>query len=247
MLHFQLVLSAAILAAASQEQELVINPVPRALVAERTEQFTFEKDFAEFRAPQSVPTCSWRTVPCWYSARAKILTWQEPSTCRGSSFGLAITMKTTHPGALACYWTTPSDPQFSERRVRSVHLVPDGTWQQVPIRVRGTRRASVTCGLILELKPADISSASVEIIGFAYHPLEIDRAKQTKEGVLFRVRNRGNQPVRCRHRNEVLELGSPAKPGGPGASRGKTGAGKGNHTNRCRGLSARGTLHLCLS
>jgi hypothetical protein len=204
MLHFHLVLSAVILAAPTQEQELVINPVPRALVAERTEQFTFEKDFAEFRA---LNQCR---LALEDGALLVLSEGEDPYLARtmnmpGEQFRIRITMKTTHPGALACYWTTPSDPQFSERRVRSVHLVPDGTWQQYQFEFAAPGGLSH-----LRIDPGTQAGRyfirSVEIIGFAYHPLEIDRAKQTKEGVLFRVRNRGNQPVRCRHRNEVFEL-----------------------------------------
>ena len=191
-------------AAFSDAEELVINPVPRALITQETASITFEKGLAGFRALNQ----------CQIAVEEGILVvsseGEDPYIARrcdlaGERFRITIRLKTYEPGQVGIYWSSGQEPGFSGGRHQHQALVPDGEWHQYEFDIKaagGLKELRIDPGT----RPGRYEIQSVEIRGYTLHPLEIDRVRLVERGLEFRVWNRGNEPVVCRWRNQERRL-----------------------------------------
>jgi len=191
-------------AALSEGEELVINPVPRALVPQRTEGVTFEKDLAGFEALNQCRLAVEDGVLVVYSQG------DDPYISRrfdkpGEHFRIRIRVRTQETGVFSIYWSSGKEAGFSERRAQHRALFGDGQWHDYVFDVKaggGLRELRIDPGT----RPGRYEIQMVEVTGYFLHPLELDRVRLREEGLEFRICNRGTQPVVCRWRGEEHRL-----------------------------------------
>lgn len=175
------------------EDELVINPMPRALVEERVETITFAADTGGFRPLNQ----------CQLFVRDGVLVIESsgddpfffrPVHMPVPSCRVEIVHRTTEPGGLSVYWSTEQARGFSEARAIHRGVIADGKWHRYVFNLAtpsGLRELRIDPGT----RPGVYEIREVKIVGFRLHPVEIDRVRMVPEGVEFRVMNRGEGPV----------------------------------------------------
>lgn len=178
------------------EEELVINPVPRPLVEHQTVALVFEEDTGGFR-PANQCRLSVENGTLVIHSEGEDPYFIRRMDLPGVSCRVTIVHRTSEPGAISVYWTTPSEPYFAESRVRHKAILADGQWHEYTFEfptAGGLRELRIDPGS----RPGQYEIRSVTVTGYTPHPLEIDRVRLLDGEVEFRLINRGSKSIRCR-------------------------------------------------